>query len=33
MPIHFIYLLPIPPDELQLNHELKQNPGWGDVSE
>lgn len=27
------YLLPIPPDELQLNHELKQNPGWGDVSE
>lgn len=27
------YLLPIPPDELQLNHELHQNPGWGDVSE
>ena len=22
------YLLPIPSDELQLNPELKQNPGW-----
>ena len=27
------YLLPIPPDELQLNRELKQNPGWGDANE
>lgn len=27
------YLLPIPPDELQLNHELTQNPGWNEVSE
>lgn len=25
------YLLPIPQDELQLNRELRQNPGWGDV--
>lgn len=22
------YLLPIPPSELSLNHELEQNPGW-----
>ena len=22
------YLLPLPSDELQLNPELKQNPGW-----
>ena len=22
------YLLPIPPDELSLDHELKQNPNW-----
>lgn len=22
------YLLPIPPDELELNKQLKQNPGW-----
>ena len=22
------YLLPIPPDELQLNRQLRQNPGW-----
>ena len=22
------YLLPIPPDEIQMDHELNQNPGW-----
>ena len=22
------YLLPVPPSEISLNHELKQNPGW-----
>lgn len=27
------YLLPIPPDELQMNHKLRQNPGWEEVSE
>ncbi|WP_455971273.1 RagB/SusD family nutrient uptake outer membrane protein [Bacteroides congonensis] len=27
------YLLPIPPDELQMNHTLHQNPGWEKVSE
>ena len=23
-----VYLLPIPPDELELNKQLQQNPGW-----
>lgn len=27
------YLLPIPQDELQLNRQLRQNPGWENVSE
>ena len=27
------YLLPIPPDELQLNRQLHQNPGWEKTSE
>lgn len=27
------YLLPIPPDELQLNRELHQNPGWDDSAQ
>lgn len=27
------YLLPIPPDELQMNHKIYQNPGWENVSE
>lgn len=26
------YLLPIPPDEIQMDHELNQNPGWGKVA-
>ena len=24
------YLLPIPPSELKLNRQMKQNPGWGE---
>ena len=27
------YLLPIPQDELQMNHQIHQNPGWETVSE